>query len=205
MADMETQFVINSAHIPKLDEALIAIQAILVSMQGLSIQETSQQLAIPSSDVVRAKAQGLEILADHGVKLPKILPAGLLNWNEYLIRHSAEILPVVQLIQSALLQEDEASIRAKYYQRDIGMLHRVLDGMSFAEAAESLGTTSATVRETVMSLTFQIANRVEKFGVDKRLLQRGSVAQMQENREYWIAAIDVFLRPDKPASSQAAA
>ncbi len=192
---MTNDFVLNTDHIPSLNSGLTSINAILDSMNGATLQAIAQKMNVSSSDVILAKAQGMNILTDHGVKIPKILPAKMLNWNEYLIKHAETIQPVAAEIQSALLKEDEASIRAKYYKVNIEVLDAILDGNSFTEAAERFGIPLDGLREMVMSLTFQISNRVERSGVDRRLLQRGSIDQMRENKEYWRKAIDIFLQP----------
>jgi len=192
---MTNDFVLNTDHIPSLNSGLTSINAILDSMNGATLQAIAQKMNVSSSDVILAKAQGMNILTDHGVKIPKILPAKMLNWNEYLIKHADTIQPVAAEIQSALLKEDEASIRAKYYKVNIEVLDAILDGNSFTEAAERFGIPLDGLREMVMSLTFQISNRVERSGVDRRLLQRGSIDQMRENKEYWRKAIDIFLQP----------
>ena len=192
---MTNDFVLNTDHIPSLNSGLTSINAILDSMNGATLQTIAQTLNVSSSDIILAKAQGMNILTDHGVKIPKILPAKMLNWNEYLIKHAETIQPVAAEIQSALLKEDEASIRAKYYKVNIEVLDAILDGNSFTEAAERFGIPLDGLREMVMSLTFQISNRVERSGVDRRLLQRGSIDQMRENKEYWRKAIDIFLQP----------
>jgi|GEM_PF-3127309 len=192
---MTNDFVLNTDHIPSLNSGLTSINAILDSMNGATLQAIAQKMNVSSSDVILAKAQGMNILTDHGVKIPKILPAKMLNWNEYLIKHADSIQPVAAEIQSALLKEDEASIRAKYYKVNIEVLDAILDGNSFTEAAEIFGIPLDGLREMVMSLTFQISNRVERSGVDRRLLQRGSIDQMRENKEYWRKAIDIFLQP----------
>jgi len=192
---MTNDFVLNTDHIPSLNSGLTSINAILDSMNGATLQTIAQTLNVSSSDIILAKAQGMNILTDHGVKIPKILPAKMLNWNEYLIKHAETIQPVAAEIQSALLKEDEASIRAKYYKVNIEVLNAILDGNSFTEAAERFGIPLDGLREMVMSLTFQISNRVERSGVDRRLLQRGSIDQMRENKEYWRKAIDIFLQP----------
>jgi len=192
---MTTDFVLNTDHIPSLNSGLTSINAILDSMNGATLQTIAKTLNVSSSDVILAKAQGMNILTDHGVKIPKILPAKMLNWNEYLIMHAATIQPAAQQIHSALLKEDEASIRAKYYRLNIEVLNAILDGNSFTQAAERFGIPLDGLREMVMSLTFQISNRVERAGVDRRLLQRGSIDQMRENKEYWRQAIDIFLKP----------
>ncbi|MES2552087.1 MAG: hypothetical protein V4588_00320 [Pseudomonadota bacterium] len=192
---MTNDFVLNTDHIPSLNSGLTSINAILDSMNGATLQAIAQKMNVSSSDVILAKAQGMNILTDHGVKIPKILPAKMLNWNEYLIKHAETIQPVAAQIQSALLKEDEASIRAKYYKVNIEVLDAILDGNSFTEAAERFGIPLDGLREMVMSLTFQISNRVERSGVDRRLLQRGSIDQMRENKEYWRKAIDIFLQP----------
>ena len=192
---MTNDFVLNTDHIPSLNSGLTSINAILDSMNGATLQAIAQKMNVSSSDVILAKAQGMNILTDHGVKIPKILPAKMLNWNEYLIKHADTIQPVAAEIQSALLKEDEASIRAKYYKVNIEVLDAILDGNSFTQAAERFGIPLDGLREMVMSLTFQISNRVERSGVDRRLLQRGSIDQMRENKEYWRQAIDIFLQP----------
>ena len=192
---MTNDFVLNTDHIPSLNSGLTSINAILDSMNGATLQAIAQKMNVSSSDVILAKAQGMNILTDHGVKIPKILPAKMLNWNEYLIKHAETIQPVAAEIQSALLKEDEASIRAKYYKVNIEVLDAILDGNSFTQAAERFGIPLDGLREMVMSLTFQISNRVERSGVDRRLLQRGSIDQMRENKEYWRQAIDIFLQP----------
>jgi len=192
---MTNDFVLNTDHIPSLNSGLTSINAILDSMNGATLHTIAQKMNVSSSDVILAKAQGMNILTDHGVKIPKILPAKMLNWNEYLIKHAETIQPVAAEIQSALLKEDEASIRAKYYKVNIEVLDAILDGNSFTEAAERFGIPLDGLREMVMSLTFQISNRVERSGVDRRLLQRGSIDQMRENKEYWRKAIDIFLQP----------
>jgi len=192
---MTNDFVLNTDHIPSLNSGLTSINAILDSMNGATLQTIAQTLNVSSSDIILAKAQGMNILTDHGVKIPKILPAKMLNWNEYLIKHAETIQPVAAEIQSALLKEDEASIRAKYYKVNIEVLDAILDGNSFTQAAERFGIPLDGLREMVMSLTFQISNRVERSGVDRRLLQRGSIDQMRENKEYWRQAIDIFLQP----------
>ena len=192
---MTNDFVLNTDHIPSLNSGLTSINAILDSMNGATLHTIAQTMNVSSSDVILAKAQGMNILTDHGVKIPKILPAKMLNWNEYLIKHAETIQPVAAEIQSALLKEDEASIRAKYYKVNIEVLDAILDGNSFTEAAERFGIPLDGLREMVMSLTFQISNRVERSGVDRRLLQRGSIDQMRENKEYWRKAIDIFLQP----------
>jgi len=192
---MTNDFVLNTDHIPSLNSGLTSINAILDSMNGATLQAIAQKMNVSSSDVILAKAQGMNILIDHGVKIPKILPAKMLNWNEYLIKHAETIQPVAAEIQSALLKEDEASIRAKYYKVNIEVLDAILDGNSFTQAAERFGIPLDGLREMVMSLTFQISNRVERSGVDRRLLQRGSIDQMRENKEYWRQAIDIFLQP----------
>ena len=192
---MTNDFVLNTDHIPSLNSGLTSINAILDSMNGATLHTIAQKMNVSSSDVILAKAQGMNILTDHGVKIPKILPAKMLNWNEYLIKHAETIQPVAAEIQSALLKEDEASIRAKYYKVNIEVLDAILDGNSFTQAAERFGIPLDGLREMVMSLTFQISNRVERSGVDRRLLQRGSIDQMRENKEYWRQAIDIFLQP----------
>lgn len=192
---MTNDFVLNTDHIPSLNSGLTSINAILDSMNGATLQTIAQTLNVSSSDIILAKAQGMNILTDHGVKIPKILPAKMLNWNEYLIKHAETIQPVAAEIQSALLKEDEASIRAKYYKVNIEVLDAILDGNSFTQVAERFGIPLDGLREMVMSLTFQISNRVERSGVDRRLLQRGSIDQMRENKEYWRQAIDIFLQP----------
>ena len=192
---MTNDFVLNTDHIPSLNSGLTSINAILDSMNGATLQVIAQKMNVSSSDIILAKAQGMNILTDHGVKIPKILPAKMLNWNEYLIKHAETIQPVAAEIQSALLKEDEASIRAKYYKVNIEVLDAILDGNSFTQAAERFGIPLDGLREMVMSLTFQISNRVERSGVDRRLLQRGSIDQMRENKEYWRQAIDIFLQP----------
>lgn len=192
---MTTPFILNTAHIPSLASGLTSINSILDSMKGDTLQIIAKKLNISSSDVVIAKAQGMSILADHQVDIPAMLPAKLLNWNEYLIKNASSIQPVAQQIHDALLNEDEASIRAKYYSVNIAILNSILDGKSFTEVAEEFHRPLDGLRETVMSLTFQISNRVERSGVDRRLLQRGSIDQMRENKEYWRQAIDIFLMP----------
>ena len=192
---MTTPFVLNTAHIPSLTSGLTSISSILDSMNGDTLQIIAKKLNISSSDVILAKAQGMNILADHEVEIPKILPAKMLNWNEYLIKYADTIQPVAQQIHAALLTEDEASIRAKYYRVNIEILNAILDGKSFTEVAQQFHRPLDGLRETVMSLTFQIANRIERSGVDRRLLQRGSIDQMRENKEYWRQAIDIFLKP----------
>jgi len=172
---------------------MTSINAILDSMDGDSLQIISKRLNVSSSDVILAKAQGMNILTDHQVDIPKILPAKMLNWNQYLIMYAETIQPVAKQIQSALLQEDEASIRFKYYKSNIDIFNAILDGKSFSQAAEQFNVPLDGLREILMSLTFQISNRVERSGVDRRLLQRGSIDQMRENKEYWRQAIDIFL------------
>lgn len=192
---MTTNFVLNTTHIPSLNSGLTSIISILESINGATLQVIAKKLSISSSDVILAKAQGMNMLADHAVAIPAILPANMLNWNEYLIKHAASIEPVAREIHAALLDEDEASIRAKYYQANIAILNAILDGKSFTEAAEQFQIPLDGLRETVMSLTFQISNRVERSGVDRRLLQRGSIDQMREHKEYWQQAINIFLQP----------
>ena len=192
---MTNNFVLNTSHIPSLNSGINSISAILDSMNGDTLQVIAKKLNVSSSDIILAKAQGMNILTDHQVNIPKILPAKMLNWNEYLIKHADSIKPIAMNIHTALLKEDEASIRAKYFKKNIEILNAILDGASFTQAAERFDVPLDGLREIVMSLTFQISNRVERSGVDRRLLQRGSINQMRENKEYWQEAIEVFLRP----------